>query len=208
MQSTPDNNVEPNVRVRIVNDLASVIRRAQRLEPSAFETLVDAYSARLYGYLYRLTGRPEDAEDLVQEVFVRLVRMIPQYEHDGRFEAWLFRIATNLARDRIRRLSRVSKAVPLDRVEHEPGDSSGMERLADLSDPGSEVTLELSEEVDRLQGCLARLSQPEREVILLRHYSGMAFAEIAEAMGTPLGTALARAHRGLAKLRNWMESSE
>ena len=190
-----------------MDDLASVIRRAQQLEASAFEWLVNAYSGRLYGFLYRLTGRGDDAEELVQEVFVRLVRMISQYEHDGRFEAWLFRIAANLARDRIRRIIRAPEISSLDAGEDEDSDRSVWRRLGDLSGPSPDGALELAEDVDRLQRCLARLSQPEREVILLRHYSGMSFADIAEAMGTPLGTALARSHRGLAKLREWMESS-
>ena len=190
-----------------MDDLASVIRRAQQLEASAFEWLVDTYSARLYGFLYRLTGRADDAEELVQEVFVRLVRMISQYEHDGRFEAWLFRIATNLARDRIRRITRAPEISSLDAGEDEESDRSVWRRLGDLSGPSPDGALELAEDVDQLQRCLARLPQPEREVILLRHYSGMSFADIAEAMETPLGTALARSHRGLAKLRKWMESS-
>ncbi len=194
--------------MKIADDLSQVIRRAQQLDASAFESLVDAYSPRLHGFLYRLTGRPDDTEELVQEVFVRLVRMLPQYEHDGRFEAWLFRIATNLARDRIRRITRAPDISSLDDARDQRDERSAWERLGDLSGPSPTEAVELAEDVDRLQRCLAKLSQPEREVILLRHYARMSFAQIAEAMGTPLGTALARAHRGLAKLRQWMEASE
>ena len=86
--------------------LTDVIERAQRREPDAFDTLVDLYSSRLFGYLYRRTGSRHDAEDMLQEVFVRLVRTLDRYTHDGRFEAWLFRIATNLIRDRVRQLQR------------------------------------------------------------------------------------------------------
>ena len=74
----------------------------------------------------------------------------------------------------------------------------------DLSEPASDHPLILREEVDALQQALARLPAAEREVVMLRHFSQLSFAEIAEAMGTPLGTALARGHRGLAKLREWM----
>ncbi len=73
--------------------LDDLIRRARQRDSAAFETLVEIYSPRLYGYFYRLTGRREDAEDLLQEVFVRVVRMIGRYEHENRFDAWLFRIA-------------------------------------------------------------------------------------------------------------------
>ncbi len=65
--------------------------------------------------------------------------------------------------------------------------------------------MQTAEQVDRMQRVLRQLPAAEREVILLRHFSQMSFKEVAEAMGTPLGTALARAHRGLAKLRRLME---
>ena len=186
------------------DELADVIARARRREPAAFNTLVTAYGARLYGYFYRLTGSRHDAEDLLQEVFVRLVRMIGRYEHDGRFEGWLFRIATNLVRDRVRRSKTARSA----------GDHSGLrgagveaESAGDRPDPAAEgpsVPLERAENLDRLQRAVGQLPEAEREVILLRHFSQLSFREIAEQMGTPLGTALARAHRGLARLRELM----
>ncbi|MCH7813026.1 MAG: sigma-70 family RNA polymerase sigma factor, partial [Planctomycetes bacterium] len=94
--------------------LADLIDRAQRRDPQAFDDLVERYGRRLFGYLYRLTGSRDDADDLLQEVFVRLVRTIGSYQHDGRFEGWLFRIATNLARDRIRRIRRAPAVMSLD----------------------------------------------------------------------------------------------
>lgn len=188
--------------------LAPVIERAKRLEPDAFDLLVDRYSSRLYGFLLRLTSSPEDAEDIVQEVFLRLVRTIGEYEHAGHFEAWLFRIATNLARDRIRRIVRGPKTTSLG-----PSPDANDDVAASECDPGvgsppkPGAAMELADEVDRLQGALAKLPEAERVVVLLRHYTALSFAEIAEAMETPLGTALARAHRGLAKLRAMMESA-
>lgn len=190
-------------------DLSTTIRRAQQLDPAAFESLVDAYSSRLYGFLYRLTGDRDDAEDLVQEVFVRVVRTIARYHEDGRFEAWLFRIATNLARDRVRRLRRRPEAASLQPVEGE--DDAGRNPWDQIGDPSGlppSQPLDLAESVDSLQEAMAELNEPEREVILLRHYTGLSFAQIAEAMGTPLGTALARAHRGLRKLREIMEAED
>lgn len=187
-------------------ELTVLIGRAQKREAAAFDTLVDLYASRLYGYFYRLTANREDAEDLLQELFVRLVRMIEHYEHDGRFDGWLFRIATNLVRDRVRR-SRKARAAGLDPVSARETHES--ERLANMSD-GSILqpieSLNRSEQVDRLQWAIGQLGEAEREVILLRHFSQLSFREIADQMGTPLGTALARAHRGLAHLRGLMES--
>lgn len=180
--------------------LADLIRRAQSREASAFDALVDRYSVRLYGYLYRLTGSRTDAEDLLQELFIRVVRMIGRYEHDGRFDAWLFRIATNLVRDRARR---ARTGVPTLTGNTDDGHLQDVAVDPESSDPSR--GLQTAEEVDRLQWALGQLPEAEREVVMLRHFSDLSFRDIAEVMGTPLGTALARAHRGLAKLRELMK---
>jgi len=184
--------------------LAKLIKRAQERDPVAFDLLVEAYGKRLYGYFFRLSGSRDDAEDLLQELFVRLVQMIGRYQHDGRFEGWLFRIAANLARDRIRRrkvtqvsLSRGSASLPA-------GDDP-LARLADISAARPEDGLNRTELIDRLQQAISRLPDGEREVICLRHFSQLPFREVADVMGIPLGTALARAHRGLAHLREMMQ---
>ena len=190
------------------HELVSIVGRARNRDIYALEILVDRYSARLYGFLFRMTGQPEDAEDMVQEVFVRMVKSIARYEEDGRFEAWLFRIAANLARDRGRRQKRnpVVGSINEDSTET-VGDRSGHRIGLAPSHQDPEQRMTLTQEIARLQTALNRLPTEEREVVMLRHYTDMSFAEIADLMATPLGTALARAHRGLAKLRKWMESS-
>jgi len=173
-----------------------IVARARKLDPSAFDELVDCYSPRLFGFFYRNFARHDVAEDLVQETFLRLVRMIREYREEGRFEAWLFRIAGNLARDRVRREAA------------EPSTESELEAnsLVDLRISGASTTEPYEgEELDRVQKGLDRLPTAEREVILMRHYGNLSFAEIAEYCDAPLGTVLARSHRGLAKLREWLE---
>ena len=190
------------------HELVSIVGRARNRDIDALEILVDRYSARLYGFLFRMTGHPEDAEDMVQEVFVRMVKSIARYEEDGRFEAWLFRIAANLARDRGRRQKRNPVVGSIDEDSTETvGDRSGHPIWLAPSHQDPEQRMTLTQEIARLQTALNRLPTEEREVVMLRHYTDMSFAEIADLMATPLGTALARAHRGLAKLRKWMESS-
>lgn len=186
--------------------LAEVILGAQRGDPAAFERLVDLFASRISGFLFRMTGSRQDSEDLSQEVFLRLVRMISAYQHDGRFEAWLFRIAANLARDRVRRSMR-SPLVMGD--DDGGGDGDGKERGSRLSNTAgvgdsSDARMILEEEVESLNAALQQLPDPEREVIMLRHFTQLSFKEIAELTGSPLGTALARAHRGLARLRDIM----
>jgi len=184
------------------HDWAEVIRKAKSLDAGAFDEIVDAYSGRLYGFFQRMLGRREEAEDLVQEVFVRVVKGIAEYREEGRFEAWLFRIAGNLVRDRLRR---EPKEMVLGTAGR--GHNEDLESRTDRHTGRDADTLELREDVDRMQKCLAKLPSMEREVILMRHYGELSFAEIAEYTAAPLGTVLARAHRSLAKLRQWMEST-
>lgn len=183
-------------------DWAEVIRKARGLDAGAFDEIVDAYSGRLYGFFHRMLGRREEAEDLVQDVFVRVVKGIADYREEGRFEAWLFRIAGNLVRDRLRREPKET-AIGTVGQEH----AADLESRSDRRTGGAAEALECREDMDRMQKCLAKLPSMEREVVLMRHYGELSFAEIAEYTSAPLGTVLARAHRGLAKLRQWMESS-
>lgn len=178
--------------------LDELLERARRRDPAALANLVERFSSRVFGLLFRLTGRRDVAEDLLQETFLRVVREIERYEHTGKFESWLFRIAANLVRDRARSLGRRGEAASLDAgwgdEEVRPA-----ARPADTGDPlGRLVQRELG---DRLSAGLGRLSDAEREIILLRHYAELPFREIADLLGIPLGTALARAHRALQHLR-------
>ena len=177
--------------------LDEVLRRARRRDPQALAALVDAFAPRVFGLLFRLTGSREVAEELLQETFLRVVRGIDKYEHAGRFEAWLFRVAANLVRDHARRTRRRGTAVPLESgLDDDP--------LAAAAPPEHSDPQELlvrDEASEKLAACLDKLAASDREILLLRHFSGLSFREIADMLGIPLGTALARAHRALGRLR-------
>ncbi len=187
--------------------LDELLSRARRRDPDALRQLVAAYSPRVFGLLYRLVGSREAAEDLFQETFLRVVRGIEQYEHVGKFEPWLFRIAANLARDRARKRTRRGESEML-----------ADDALAELSaERGSPAPAASGTPVDRLIGqetqeqlaaALDKLPPADREVILLRHYSELSFREIADVLKIPLGTALARAHRALARLRAELDDAD
>ncbi len=179
--------------------LDELLLRACRRDAEALTKLVEVYSPRVFGLLYRLTGNLEVAEDLLQETFLRVVRTIGRYEHAGKFESWLFRIAANLARDRARALRRRGEVGSLDGVgsEYEPP-AAGFAATGEANPHELLVRRELGQ---RLAAGLERLSESDREILLLRHYSELSFREIAEMLGIPLGTALARAHRALKRLR-------
>ena len=171
----------------------------------AYQELLAAYGPRLYGYFFRATGSHHDAEDLLGELLLRLVRHLPAYEDRGRFEPWLFSIAANLVRDRIRRsrtsLTTVSLEAESDdratlaetiRGDHEPVDS-GLAR----EEAGADVT-----------AALESLDQQSRHMVLLRHFGRMSFKEIAEVFDCPIGTVLARVHRALKAMRAVLEARD
>ena len=183
--------------------LGEVIAAAQAGDSRAYRELLDAYGRRLYGYFLRATGRHHDAEDLLGELMLRLVAKLGSYDDRGRFEPWLFRIAANMVRDRIRRMRSSPPPVSLS-AEGEPGSVRGDQLLAQTQ--AVETGLVAEEASADLDEALDRLDVTTREMILLRHFGQMSFKEIAEIFECPLGTALARVHRGLRALRRMMGS--
>ena len=185
--------------------LRATIASAQAGSADAYRELLKAYGQRLYGYFVRATGRHHDAEDLVGELFLRLVRQLGKYDDRGRFEPWLFRIAANMVRDRFRRSKTRPAAVSLS-AENESGKA-----LVDQL-PGHEEDVDAdmlaAENTEGLHEALQRLDETTREMILLRYFGEMTFKELAENFQCPLGTVLARVHRGLKALRGIMTEPE
>ncbi len=180
-----------------LQELQETIAGAKNGSPQAYEALLEAYGSRLYGFFLRAVGRHHDAEDLLSEIMLRLVRRLKTYDDRGRFEPWLFRIAANLVRDRIRRLKVRPTAASISPDE----DGGGLAaRLAGKSDPVDREML-AADAATALHRALDRLEPTTREMIILRHFSEMSFKEIAEMYECPIGTALARVHRGLKALR-------
>ena len=182
-------------------EIAVLIDGAQQGNAECFDGLIDAYADRMYGYFYRATGSRTAAEDLLQELFLRLIQAVKRYDHREQFDAYLFRIAANLKRDLFRkdRRSRLTRSsTGLD--EPRPETCLGVGGLDDRAG-GPAQTMEQAEQIDEMQEAMTRLPAAEREVIVLRHFSELSFKEIASIMQTPVGTALARAHRGLNRLR-------
>ena len=185
--------------------LREIIAAAQTGSADAYAALLARYERRLYGYFFRATGRHHDAEDLLGELLLRLVRRLGRYDHRGRFEPWLFRIAANMVRDRIRR-SRTRPAAATLSERDEQGEAL-VDRL-EGSPPPVDGPLLAAEASEQVQAALDRLDEKTRQMILLRHFGEMSFKEIAELFDAPLGTVLARVHRGLKALRRLLGAND
>jgi RNA polymerase sigma-70 factor (ECF subfamily) len=167
-------------------DDGDLVRRWRGGEAGAFATLVRRWQPALARFLTRLTGAPERAADLCQEVFLRAYQAGARYDDRGRFATWLYRIALNAARDWARRGRRAP--APLD-AEPAAGTAPADDQLA---------RRELAEAVAQ---ALADLPEPLREVLVLRHYEGLNFEAIARLTGTPASTLKSRFAAALARLR-------
>lgn len=182
--------------------IAELLARCQAGDKTAWDQLVDLYWQRLFGYALRATGNAELAQDLVQETFLRIVQRLGKYDDQGKFEAWLFRILVNLVRDHGRSLSRhPTQSTVID------SDGQRIEMTDEMAgkDPRPYEPIDQREDVDRLQMALRKLSEGDRQILLLRHFADMPFKDIARTLNCPIGTVLARAHRALGKLRGIME---
>ena len=185
--------------------LREIVAAAQGGSSEAYGLLIDRYGRRLYGYFYRATGSHHDAEDLLSELLVRLVRRLESYDDRGRFEPWLFRIAANMVRDRIRRFK--TKPRPASLSQDDATGTAMVDRL-EGDHPGVDAGALAAEASEELQRALEKLDETTRQMILLRHFAEMSFKEIAAVFDAPLGTVLARVHRGIKSLREIMDADE
>jgi RNA polymerase sigma-70 factor (ECF subfamily) len=160
----------------------------------AFEELYDRYSRRLLAFLHGEVGSVW-AEDLLQETFSRLLTSLDRYSPSGKFSAYVYEIARNLARDRQRRLYRdmpISDVVGAEEACH-----------PDLVDH-----MEYRLEMAWVRNALKNLSTEQQEVVLLREYAGLSFKEIANVIERPIGTVLSQMHRALKTLRHHLGGPE
>ena len=180
------------------DDDASLVRRCLKDDPNAFRLLVEKYHAEVYGTALRILRRPEDAEDLTQETFLRAFRALGRYDPTRPFGAWLHTIVARLCIDHHRR----NRAKLISLTQPEEG-TSGEERTIDLEDPGDlpDEVAARSELAQRLEALVATLPPDSRAAILLRHQQDLPYEEIARVLGVPLGTIKARIHRARIMLK-------
>lgn len=189
--------------VRNEND-EELIRRFKKGERQSFDEMVVMYSPRLFRVAYGLLGNKQDAEEVVQDAFVRAYRALPGFRGDASFETWMHRITMNLARNKFHWNRRRGSGLNVSLFSE--GEGSDPERPAiriDLPDTRMEPDrlLENTELEQNIVFVISRLPQKLREAMVLRHMENLSYEQIAEYLNCKVGTVKSRLARGRDILR-------
>jgi len=185
----------------------SLARGLRERNPDLLDHLIGQFHYRLFRYLLYLTGRREEAEELFQETWVRVLERGHQYNGKARFETWLFAIARHLVIDRLRRRKSAGEPASLDELGDPAEAKPGWEPAVSSGRGGASLIdlLAAEEEGQQVRAALARLPAAYREVLTLRFQEDLQLEEIATVTSAPLSSVKSRLYRGLAELREQLE---
>jgi RNA polymerase sigma-70 factor (ECF subfamily) len=182
------------------------IERLVGRDERAFNELVQIYEQRVYRLVFRMINRREEAEDMAQEVFVQVFKAIGQFRGDSKLSTWIYRIAVNLCKNRMKYLSRRHSDA---QDELEPSadraplsEAKGV-TTGDISRPDQMVEGYQMEQV--VHQCIGELDPDFREVLILRDVEDLSYEELGEITGLPEGTVKSRLHRARAMLKAGVE---
>jgi RNA polymerase sigma-70 factor, ECF subfamily len=182
---------------QVERENAAIARGLKRQDPELLDQLIETYQHRLMRYLMFLTGKREVAEDLFQEVWIRVLRRGSQYNGKARFDTWIFTIARNLVID----LSRKRTMASLDEMR-EGGEESDARPFEIVQEgPSPLQQFQTREDASEVATVLLTLEPSYREVLTLRFHEEMSLEEIATVTRAPLSTVKSRLYRGLAALK-------
>jgi RNA polymerase sigma-70 factor (ECF subfamily) len=202
LQRTPEQQVEQEA-------LARLVRQCIAGDQHAWQQLVTAQHRRIYGICYRFTGSASDADDLTQDVFIKLYRNLSSFDIDkGNFVTWMTTLTRNLLVDHFRRTRMERATDSLDASLNGEDDGATMaSRLADPRRSAEDHVAGLELKV-RIQQALAQLSPELREAVILRDLEDMDYKEIAQVLRVPEGTVKSRISRGRGELARLLKRTE
>jgi RNA polymerase sigma-70 factor, ECF subfamily len=189
------------VMSRFLDD-QSLVQACRAGQTEAFGMLVQRYQERLYPTILRLIGSAEDAEDVLQDSFVRAFEKLEQFQGDSSFYTWIYRIAVNLALSGYRR--RRSRAALRTKHERHACDRDGPLDESPDSDPT--IPVERAERERIIEAALDKLGPEHRAVIILKDFDGHRYEEISAILKVPVGTVRSRLHRARCELRDRLSS--
>lgn len=183
----------------MTTDLA-VVSRARSGDAEAFRLLVESHSKAMFRVAYRMTGNEHDADDVVQETFLRAYRQLQRFEERANFGTWLHRIAVNCSLDLLRARSRADRHYGGDPESAELSGAPGAR-----SDAQQDRLLLSAELQTQVAAAMERLSGNERTAFILRHFEGMPVDEIGKTLGIQVNAAKHTIFRAVRKLRESLE---
>jgi RNA polymerase sigma factor (sigma-70 family) len=176
-------------------------QRHSRGDVRAFDEVYSRYAVMVFNLALRLSGDPDEAADLTQEIFLRIYRHLDSFSGRSALKTWIFRVALNHCRERLSRFRPLTQPIG----EAEEGAGSGEVSIADPCRGPEElaVAADLGRQV---AGALAQLPAPFREAVVLRDLQGLSYEEIAAVLGVRVGTVRSRIARGREQLRGLLET--
>jgi len=193
-----------DVRLEEQQQALALIRRCLAGDAAAWEEIVRVHNRRIYNLCYRFTGSTHDAEDLTQEVFIKVYRTLKSYESSkGGFVTWISTLTRNLLVDHYRAQRQDRLTDPLEAAADDESLSLA-ERLPD-SAPSPEFRVGQQDRQLMVQGALQQLSPELREAVILRDLQDMDYREIAKVLKVPEGTVKSRINRGRTELARLLE---
>jgi RNA polymerase sigma-70 factor (ECF subfamily) len=180
----------------------ALVQHCRRGDREAFARLMRLYQRQIFNYTYRMLGNAEEAEDLTQDIFVAAFRGIRGFRGEAKFSTWLFRIALNQTRNRIKYLSR-RNFFARQAKRAEPGNNFTAEYPEAIADsgPSPEQFTMTKDLVSKVQECLNQLGHQARQIIVLRDVQGFSYEELSQMLSLNLGTVKSRLHRARAALQ-------
>lgn len=185
-------------------EVAALVARAKRGDRQAFDRLVALHTAQVYNLSLRITGSREDAEDCVQEAFVRAFRRLHSFRGEAAFSTWLYRVALNVAADTARKRARAplaASALAAGDPDEPAPDLAEIEARAEVAVPGPEKLLEAQARRQAVLQAVRRLPEHHRTVVVLYDLQGLSYQEIARITGTRVGTIKSRLNRARLALK-------
>ncbi|CAM3286817.1 RNA polymerase sigma factor SigW [Sporolactobacillus spathodeae] len=177
-----------------------LIKKIKKGDHQAFAEMVDKYKNKVYVICFRMVGNKQEAEDLSQETFLRAYRYIGQYDMERKFSTWLFRIATNLSIDALRRRK---PGVSLD-AELPGTEGLALEAILPDNQASPDEKMVQNELETAVQKEIQRLPEKYRTAIVLKYLEDLSLKEISEIMDIPVATVKTRIHRGREQLRKYL----
>ena len=182
----------------LLDNEKSLLIKAQNGDVQAFETLTSCYYTKIFNVCYRMLNNSEDASEQAQETFIKAFRYIYDFKGNCSISTWLYRIATNVCLDYLRKNKNKQNLS----LEQNIYDDIKMKDTLISDNPGPEKVAEINAQRKAIREALSKMNEKNRILIILRDFNGLSYDEIAEIIKTPVGTVKSRLSRARSQLRD------